>query len=187
MFHKPARPALLALVLLGTAATSAADPADSDERTCPTEVRGVRIASSNLRDGVAFTFTVAHAKQLLGLRSLLREAAVIIEKETKLAALHPDPDVMPASDGTGSIPALDIAVRNTPTGVIVLVRPEEETKVPLIQHNARNFELFWSQHSCVDTPKMAQPRITSATAIASSPRREARSTEERAGATSRAP
>lgn len=185
MISKSAR-AVLALAIVGTAGTSAADPMDSDERTCPTEVRGVRITSMTLRDGVAFKFTVAKHTQILGLRSLLREAASIIEHESKLAALHPDPDVMPTSTGEGSIPALDISVRNTPTGAIVSVRPEEVTRVALIQNNARNFELFWSTHTCVDTPKMAAPLI-SKKAVASSPRREARSTEAPGESSSRAP
>ncbi len=161
---------------------------DSYERKCPSEVRGVRITSSVLRDGVAFTFVVAKPTQLAGLRSLLREAATLIEHESKLAALHPDPDIMPTSDGDGAIPALDISVRNTPTGAIVSVRPEVARQVALIQYNARNFELFWSSHTCVDTPKMAKPAVTSTTRVAaSSPRREARSREATGAAPSRAP
>jgi hypothetical protein len=171
---------LAGLAIAASAAPTLADPGDTDERECPTEVRGVRIASSVLRDGVAFTFTVAKPGQLSALRSLLREAASILEHDSKIAALHPDPDIMPASDGSGSIPALDISVRNTPTGAIVSVRPEEEKRIGLIQQNARSFELFWSTHDCVDTPRMANPAVTSEKAVASSPRREARSKATRA-------
>ena len=146
---------LVGVVIAASAAASFADPVNPDERKCPTEVRGVRITSMALRDGVAFMFTVAKPNQLRGLRSLLREAATIVEHESKLASLHPDPDVMPASNGDGSIPALDITVPNTPKGAMVSVRPEEASRIALIQQNARNFELFWSTHTCVDTPKMA--------------------------------
>jgi hypothetical protein len=187
MISPSARRTMLVLAIVGTAASSAADPMDSDERKCPSEVRGVRVASSRIRDGVAFTFTVAKPTQLSGLRSLLRDAAMIIEHDSRLAALHPDPDVMPMSDGDGAVPALDISIRNTPTGAIVSVRPEEPTHVALLQHNARNFELFWSSHTCVDTPKLARPTITSAKAVALSPHRLARSTAAPGEAPWRAP
>lgn len=177
-----------AVLVLAIAGVADADPLDPDERDCPTDVRGVRIASSALRDGVAFTFTVAKPTQLAGLRTVLRDAASIVERRSRLAALHPE--VMPTSDGAGDVPALAISVRNTPSGAIVSVRPEEPRQIALVQHNARSFELFWSQHACVDTPKLAVPAVISparATRVAWSPRRAARSTGAIAEARVRVP
>jgi hypothetical protein len=127
---------------------------DADERECPTEVRGVRITSMPMRDGIAFKFTVAKPKQLPGLRSLLREAAAIIEHRTRVAALHPE--VMPMSDGEGGVTALDISVKNTPNGAMVTVRPEDRVFVAQMQRNAHEFELFWSSHECVSVSAMAR-------------------------------
>lgn len=145
---------LVAATLVATVATARADSDATDERECPAEVRGVSIASSVTRGGVAFTFRAANPRQLPALRSLLREAAAIIEHQSRLAALHPE--VMPTSDGDGAVSALDIAVKDTPTGAIVTVRPEERAFIWTLQRNARELERFWSTHACVSTPMMAQ-------------------------------
>lgn len=173
------RAALVFAIALTTSPVGA-DPMDSDERECPAEVRGVRITSAAMNGGVVFTFTARRATQVPALRSLLREAAVIIEQHTKIAALHPDPDVMPGSDNDGLVPALDISVKNSNTGVIVTVRPEEKSQMNLLRIGARNFELFWSTHRCVAVDLNAEK------ASVSSPRRVARSTDVSARALSRA-
>jgi hypothetical protein len=181
-------------VVAGTFVTAAASPVafDDPERECVDEVRGVRIASSPLRDGIAFVFTVPKPRQVDGLRTLLRNAANLVEQQTHVAALHPDE--MPASDGNGAIPALTITVRNTPQGAIVSVRPELALHIPLLHANARDFERYWSSHECVSVPLMANrealhatARVALAQAAASSPRRAAPSTAAGAGSTSRAP
>lgn len=128
--------------------------AATDERECVAEVRGVRIASTPLNDGIAFVFTVARPKQLDGLRALLRGAAAMVERHTHLASIHPDE--MPMADGEGAVPALSINVRNTPRGAIVTVRPELSLYVPLLQSSAHSFERFWSSHECVSVPAMAR-------------------------------
>jgi hypothetical protein len=154
-----------------TATATSADPRDSDERECPAEVRGVRITSTAMNGGVVFTFTARRATQVPALRILLREAATLIEQQTKLAALHPDPDIMPGSDNDGLVPALDISVKNSHLGAIVTVRPEEKAQMNLLRIGARNFELFWSTHDCVAVDLNAEK------ASASSLRRVARSTD----------
>jgi hypothetical protein len=145
--------AAVGVTVLASTAIAVADPLDPDERECPADVRGVRIASAPVKGGVAFMFTARKATQLPGLRSLLRDAASIVERQTQLAALHPE--VMPSSDPADSVAALDITVRNAPMGAIVTVRPEDTLHVALLQQNAHDFELFWASHACVSEPAMA--------------------------------
>lgn len=145
--------ALAGVTILAATSLAVADPLDPDGRECPSEVRGVRISSHAVRGGVAFTFTAPKATQLPGLRSLLREAAAIVEHQTKLAALHPE--VMPTSDAADSIAGLDISVKNVPMGAIVTVRPDDTLHVALLQQNARGFERFWATHACVSAPALA--------------------------------
>ncbi len=154
------RVALTAAIVAGSLAPAAASPRDPDERTCPADVRGVRVASSPLRDGVAFVFTVVERRQLAGLRTLLRDTASIVQQQSKYASQHPD--VMPTSDGAGAMPALAISIRNTPTGAIVSVRPEQILYVSMLQHNARGFELYWSSHACVSVSAMARLDVRTA-------------------------
>ncbi len=157
------KPVLAAVALFAASAPARADVTQPDERECPAEVRGVRITSMPTRDGVAFMFTVAKRTQLPGLRSLLRDAAAIIEHRTRVAALHPE--VMPMSDGEGGVTALAITVKNTPTGAMVTVRPEDRVFVTQMQRNAREFEMFWSSHECVSVPAMAHsPAVRNAIA-----------------------
>lgn len=154
------RVALLAAIVAGSIVPAAASPREPDERTCPSDVRGVRVVSSPLRDGVAFVFTVVEPRQVAGLRALLRNTASIIEQQSKYASQHPD--VMPTSDGEGAVPALAISIRNTPTGAIVTVRPEQILYVSMLQHNARSFELYWSSHACVSVSAMARLDVRTA-------------------------
>ena len=145
---------LVSATLVAATTSVHADATNPDERECPTEVKGVRISAMPIRDGVAFKFSVAKATQLPGLRALLREAAAIIEHQTRVAALHPE--MMPLADGEGAVTALDISVKDTPSGAMVTVRPDDKVFVSTMQRNAHQFEKFWSAHECVSTSMVAR-------------------------------
>ena len=109
--HKLAFAAALGSSLIATA-TSFADKDDKEPlkhdrkmyARVPEPLRGVQLSLEPTSGGVAVRFTTVNKGELEDLRSLLREAATLIEYHTKLAALHPEerqsmPDEIPAIPG----------------------------------------------------------------------------------------
>src|SRR5262245_42142748 len=127
--HKLAFAAVLGSSLVGTT-TSFADQPDTTMINeddvlleCPEALRGVQLSLEPVAGGVAVRFTTPNKKELDDLRSLLREAATLIEYHTKLAALHPEERQSLPNEVV--IPAVDIDVKDIKSGAQIIIKPDD--------------------------------------------------------------
>jgi len=148
--HKLALAAALGSSLIATA-TSFADTPDKKEEDllseCPEPLRGVQLSLEPVSGGVAVKFTTTNKKELDDLRSLLREAATLIEYHTKLAALHPEERQSLPNEVV--IPAVDIDVKDIRGGAQIIIRPDDPSEISEVRAQARKLEEAWGESPCM--------------------------------------
>ncbi len=149
--HKLAFVAALGSSLIATATSFADDKdqtKDADLLTeCPEPLRGVELSLEPVSGGVAVKFTTRNKKELDDLRSLLREAATLIEYHTKLAALHPEERQSLPNEVV--IPAVDIDVKDIRGGAQIIIRPDDPSEISEVRAQARKLEEAWGESPCM--------------------------------------
>ena len=105
------------------------------------------MAVREVGSGVSISFSTKRAEQVAPLRLLLREVAIMIEHQSKLAALHPE--LVEAGPGQIVLPAVDIDVRDTAAGALVSVSAENLADLEPLRTHARELEQIWRESTCV--------------------------------------
>lgn len=149
MRHDKLAAGLAGVAALATLALAETPRMEQEARSndCPDAVRGVALALGTTDGGVSLRFTTTRTKQLADLRLLLREAATVIEHQSKLAALHPE--LVERTEDKIVLPAVDIDVTDIATGAQVIVRAENPAELGQVRTHARELEQLWGKSQCV--------------------------------------
>lgn len=142
---------VVSLVVSGLSAAGAQPIPDRqqetlDEGECPELMRGVSLAVKEQSSGVTLTFATKYKQNLTELRNAVREAAAYLEFQSKMVQLHKD-DLETVVDAP--LPALDISVKNLPTGVVVTIRTENSHDARVLALQAQNLKDAWDNSACV--------------------------------------
>jgi hypothetical protein len=122
------------------ASTAYAEPTPTTEQDCPEFVRGARLSIRDVNGGVELKITTPWTVHLMPLRLMLHKLAVVVETYTRSPQAEADMEVPPSA----------VRVRDVASGVVIVVKPDNATNVPVLREQAKLLDEFWQASECIN-------------------------------------
>jgi hypothetical protein len=107
---------------------------------CTDHLRGMKLEARAANGGVTLQITNSRSRYVTQLRHDLRSIGEMVEYHAK------------TGDSGAAIPPLRIAITNIPSGVRVMITPEQSQNVGLVRQLAMILQTAWEDSECSHAP-----------------------------------